>query len=428
MSKLNEIIVSQLPTQSEVLPCTAYLLDNGDGTHDRYVSDEDGNLSKQSGGIKTIQAGANITIDNTDPKNPIISSTGGGSANETDPVFMASPSATITNSDINNWNNKISAEVDTLETVVNRGNYSPKYLTFTGTTNTPTIDGAIGMNPTTYSMYFGNMNQNHTGYYNIALGYNSMPKLTSNHYNVSVGSYAGSELTTGRSNSFFGSAAGYKLTTGGWNTLLGELAGQAITTGNYNTIVGGEGLYNNTGYKNTTLGYATGYWDNTGNLGTYIGYKTAIGNRFGNNNLMIGNYAGGKNWSIGGVGTMGDNNLFIGTGAGYNDTGLSNKLIIHSNGSLSGFSNTAEGNFTTNAGNFSSALITGDFAVRWFKLNGSLIVNPSYLTADATFTKNVVAKPDGTFGIEGKISVPAPPTTGNYILKSINGVIQWIAE
>ena len=48
MSKLNEIIVSQLPTQSEVLPCTAYLLDNGDGTHDRYVSDEDGNLSKQS--------------------------------------------------------------------------------------------------------------------------------------------------------------------------------------------------------------------------------------------------------------------------------------------------------------------------------------------------------------------------------------------
>ena len=48
MSKLNEIIVLQLPTQLEVLPCTAYLLDNRDGTHDRYVSDEDGNLSKQS--------------------------------------------------------------------------------------------------------------------------------------------------------------------------------------------------------------------------------------------------------------------------------------------------------------------------------------------------------------------------------------------
>ena len=74
MSKLNEIIISQLPIQSEVKPCTAYLLDNGDGTHDRYVSDEDGNLSKLEGGIKSIQAGTNITVDNTDPKNLIINS------------------------------------------------------------------------------------------------------------------------------------------------------------------------------------------------------------------------------------------------------------------------------------------------------------------------------------------------------------------
>ena len=67
MSKINEIIVLQIPDIGD--PRTAYLLDNGDGTHDRYVSDEDGNLSKQAGGIKTIQAGENITIDNTDPKN-----------------------------------------------------------------------------------------------------------------------------------------------------------------------------------------------------------------------------------------------------------------------------------------------------------------------------------------------------------------------
>ena len=314
--------------------------------------------------------------------------------------------------------------------VVNRGNFSPKYISFSGssTTKQGTIDGAIGFNPTTYSYFFGNMNQSHTGYYNLSLGYASLPKLTNGNYNISFGSYAGSELTTGQSNSLFGSSAGYKLTTGGWNVVLGEIAGQALTTGNYNTIVGGEGLYNNIGYKNTSLGYATGYWDSTGNLGTYIGYKTASGNRFGNNNLMLGNYAGGKNISVGGIGTMGDNNLFIGTGAGYNDTGLSNKLIIHSNSSLSGFTNTTEGNFTTNAGNFSNALITGDFAVRWFKLNGNLIVNPIYLTADNTFTKNVVAKPDGTFGIENKVTIPTPPTTGNYILKSINGVIQWISE
>ena len=372
--------------------------------------------------------------------------------------------------------------------VVNRGNYSPKYISFSGnaTTKLGTLDGAIGFNPTTYSYYFGNMNQNHTGYYNIALGYDSMPKLTNSHYNVSVGSYAGSELTTGQSNSFFGSAAGYKLTTGGWNVLLGEIAGQAITTGNYNTIVGGEGLYSNVGYKNTSLGYAAGYWDNTGNLGTYIGYKTASGNRFGNNNLMLGNYAGGKNVSVGGVGTMGDNNLFIGTGAGYNDTGLSNKLIIHSNGSLSGFSNTAEGNFTTNAGNFNNALITGDFSERWVKINGSFqstdsnydvnfssdgylsmesgtsstLITPNQIYINQSLGNNrkyinlsnelnridIGCPPLGPglvgFNYYGNNyennsfvqkkyvddKMPTPPATGTYILKSINGVIQWVAE
>jgi len=50
--------------------------------------------------------------------------------------------------------------------VVNRGNFSPKYISFSGsaTTKQGTLDGAIGFNPTTYSYYFGNMNQSHTGY------------------------------------------------------------------------------------------------------------------------------------------------------------------------------------------------------------------------------------------------------------------------
>ena len=52
MSKINEIIVLQIP--DKVDPCTAYLLDNGDGTHDRYVSDENGNISKQAGGGSSL--------------------------------------------------------------------------------------------------------------------------------------------------------------------------------------------------------------------------------------------------------------------------------------------------------------------------------------------------------------------------------------
>ncbi len=55
--------------------------------------------------------------------------------------------------------------------VVNRGNFSPKYISFSGsaTTKRGALDGAIGFNPNTFSYYFGNMNQNHTGYYNIQL-------------------------------------------------------------------------------------------------------------------------------------------------------------------------------------------------------------------------------------------------------------------
>lgn len=43
-----------------------------------YVWQVTGYTSEDSGGIQTIIAGDNITIDNTDPQNPIISSTGGG--------------------------------------------------------------------------------------------------------------------------------------------------------------------------------------------------------------------------------------------------------------------------------------------------------------------------------------------------------------
>ena len=104
-----------------------------------------------------------------------------------------------------------------------------------------------------------------------------------------------------------------------------------------------------------------------------------------------------------------------------------NKLIIHNRNGFVDDETSATA--TTNAEDtFTTGLILGDFAERWVKFNGTFSINPSYLNSDTSFTKNVVAKPDGTFGIEDKISVPAPPTTGNYVLKSINGVIQWIAE
>ena len=412
MSKLNEIIVSQLPIQSEVKPCTAYLLDNGDGTHDRYVSDEDGNLSKLEGGIKSIQAGTNISIDNTDPKNPIISSTGGGSTNETDPVFTASPSATITNSDINNWNSKLSAEIDTLESVVNRGNYSPKYMTFTGTTTTPTRDGAIGMNTTTFSMYFGNMNSTHTGIYNLGFGYGSLQTITAGkensifgHYafnkltgletesrwNVGLGNYIAQNLPKASSNVFIGTFTAKNLSSGiteadlsaispaavAYMKLVPDQSGYDATTQTFNTAL------------NTFVGQSINETTSTPTraaMSTIIGASGLYNVKFRNfNNIVIG--AG--NYMTVANGTM-YNSIVIG-----NSVNLPNQVDVLAIG-------------MNRAGRINSqdAIIYGLLPNSKLTFNAPITVPSTYMrnaTGDTSYTKDIVAKPNGDIGWDDRL-------------------------
>jgi hypothetical protein len=115
-------------------------------------------------------------------------------------------------------------EDDTLEDVVGRGNYSPKYISFIGSAAYPLRDGALGMNENTYSMYFGNMNPNHTGNYNIGFGYGSLENITTSTYSTAIGSFAGQKTTSGNANSFFGDEAGTNNTVGHKNSLFGMAA------------------------------------------------------------------------------------------------------------------------------------------------------------------------------------------------------------
>ncbi|WP_209389045.1 hypothetical protein [Chryseobacterium sp. RR2-3-20] len=294
-----------------------------------------------------------------------------------------------------------SFEDDTLEDVVKRGNYSPRYISFIGNTASPSRDGALGMNENTYSMYFGNMNPNQTGNYNIGFGYNAFEKITTSAYSTAVGSFAGGKTTTGNANSFFGDEAGAN---------------------------------NTTGHKNSIFGMAAAYHNSIGSYNSIFGYKAGQFRNLGNYNVLIGNNAGSSNGNAP-VTTLGSNNILIGSGAGFSDSNISNKLIIHSNNTLT----MADYNSMTNEGVFSdpsrsslaNALVTGDFIERWFRLNGKLIINPSYLENGNAFTKIIVAKPDGTFGWEDKTNtppIPTPPANGNYILKTVNGTMQWMAE
>lgn len=282
---------------------------------------------------------------------------------------------------------------ETLASVVSGGNYCPKPIYF--------VDGdeeytSLGMNSTTYSFFWGDMKRDHTGLTNIAMGYYSM-----------------SSLTVGESNSAYSIGALYKLTSGYKNTAFGQATLYNLTTGYSNSAFGQGGLYNlTTGFKNVSLGTSAGAALTKGNLNTLLGYKANNSGDFGDKNIFIGANSA--------QGVTGSNNIMIGVGAGVNGGALNNKLIIHSNHTLSGYSNTSEGNFTTPQLSYlDNALITGDFAEKWVKLNSSLQVS-KLPVADALFTKNVIAKPDGTFGLEDKkesVSLtgtePTKPLIGN---------------
>ena len=287
-----------------------------------------------------------------------------------------------------------SFENGTLEEVVEKGNYTPKYITFIGSTNSPLRDGALGMSEETYSMYFGNMNPNHTGYYNLGFGYGALEQITTSMYSTAVGSMAGQKITTGNANSFFGDEAGAN---------------------------------NTTGHKNSIFGMAAAFHDRAGSFNSIFGYKAGQFRNLGKYNVLIGNSAGSSSGTAP-VSNLGNNNVFIGTGAGFGEANLNNKLIIHSNNSLQ----SADSNSVTNEGIFSdpgqsslaNALISGDFVDRWLKVNGRFQINPTRISAATTdYTKMLVYNPtDGEVGSKDFSAVLT--TTGTQPGNPITGQIE----
>lgn len=311
-------------------------------------------------------------------------------------------------------------EDDTLEDVVGRGNYSPKYISFIGSTINPSRDGALGMNESTYSMYFGNMNPNHTGTYNLSQGYGALQNLTTGKSNTAIGHYSLSGLTIGDYNTFLGYASGYNFSTP-----------NKIITGNVNVAVGNSTLSSITsGYKNIAVGQSTLKSLTTGAYNTVIGQNSGSFITAENKNVIVGAQAGGY--------VKGENNVFIGTGAGHSNTvdiveTVNNRLVIHGNVSLIPKPDIGTENTVDLSGSWTNGLIIGDFAQRWVKFNGRFQINPTNISnATAAYTKMLVYNPtDGDIAaknITGVISIPAPPSTGNYLLKAINGSMQWIIE
>jgi hypothetical protein len=174
------------------------------------------------------------------------------------------------------------------------------------------------------------------------------------------------------------------------NTIIGNFSFRDASDASENTVVGHLSFNAGRGAQsNTVLGISAG---NTGGTGIM-------------ENIIIGCRAGTE------LGAESKSNIIIGGNSGFNNTQLQNSLYIHNN---------ISGNPVT----LSDALISGNFANRYVNLNGRFSITPDQIpAADATYTKNIVARPDGTFGWENKISSEYIPLTGTVSNKPVKGDI-----
>lgn len=301
---------------------------------------------------------------------------------------------------------------DNLQKVVERGNGTTKPIVFQPEQGRA---GEINFSPKTYSLWFGNMNKDHTGAYGIGIGYNTLSNLTTGTSDVAIGGFAGTNLTTGLWNTLVGVSSGNALTTGSYNVMLGTEAGKNSTTATGCTYVGDEaGVKNIDGKNNTALGLGAGYWLTHGTQNTFIG--AFAGNNHGK---TTGSGAWGFNTFIGynaastthAMGTWGDNNVVIGCNAPLGGS-VSNKLVIESNPAA-------------RRHDFVTPLVGGDFAARTLDFDAVVSAKRTPL-ADSTYTKVAVLNAGNVFGYKNLSDFTSfIPLTGTAPGAGLTGNIQF---
>jgi hypothetical protein len=378
--KFREIIVKSINTEAgnytnihdeikSFEPLDIYLVPKKGGSHDRYVADEEGLVSKQdSGGVSADTLNNVVLRGNTTTKNEIILASNKGRA------------------------------------------------------------ATIGFNETTYGYYFGDMNSAHTGSNNVGMGYNSLKNVTTGANNTTVGNFSLSSLTDGSNNTTLGYAAGYQLTKASANVFLGHYSGFNLKTeisesdlvaispaaAEYMKEQAGLSGYNGSTF-NTSLNTYVGGAVNGNNSGptraamsTIIGASTLNNVLYRNfNNIVIGagNYMKSAN-------SMMSNSIIIG-----NSINLPNQIDA-----------LAIGLNRSRRINAQEAIIYGELPNNRLLINAPLTIPPQYMPnaqGDAAFTKNIVAKADGTFGWEEKSNSEVIPLSGTQIGKPVSGDLEF---
>jgi hypothetical protein len=147
-----------------------------------------------------------------------------------------------------------------------------------------------------------------TGWENVAIGYNILPKLLYAHNNIAIGVNAMLESLTSNSNIAMGANSMAAGTTGDENIYLGKNSGHRNDGANYNIGLGfranyGDSLY--TGEKNIVMGYYANNNNAGGDSNILIGNSTYKSASTASNELNIGNALYAININNGGSGTPG---------------------------------------------------------------------------------------------------------------------------
>lgn len=256
-------------------------------------------------------------------------------------------------------------ELATLQSVTDRGNETTKSIKVQGIS----YGGSSNLTNILISDNIESLNKNSNN--TISIGINTNPYGTDN-------------IVIGNSSNMLGDSSSIG------NTIIGHSSYSNSLYSNENTVVGYCSFNNAKNSNNNTI------------IGSYAG---SGGGDKKNLNIILGQSAGSY------LSEDSKNNIIVGNNSHFNNTQLQNSLYLHNNNS---------GNPTT----LSDALISGNFVNRYVNLNGKFSITPDQIpVADASYTKNIVARPDGTFGWENKTFSEFIPLAGTGFKKPVTGDI-----
>jgi hypothetical protein len=168
---------------------------------------------------------------------------------------------------------------------------------------------------------------------------------TATPFNTAIGANAGDSVTSGTDNVAIGFNAGTAITTGGQNIAIGRNALQVATSATGNVAIGHQALTGASASQTTAVGFNALSTLTSGVRNTAVGFFAGGSVTTGTDNTFIGFGAGDSNTgsastlvgaNAGNALTLGGSNVFIGANAGDSvTTGFNNTIIGDVSGSSS---------------------------------------------------------------------------------------------